>query len=96
MIKEMNIAIIGLGQVGIYLYNELNTKKKDIEKKTGKKIKIVAISAKNKNKNRRFKIDKKFFYSNPLNIYLIIAKSKVFLFMTALVPISQMNYSKNL
>ena len=69
MIKEMNIAIIGLGQVGIYLYNELNTKKKDIEKKTGKKIKIVAISAKNKNKKRRFKIDKKFFYSNPLNIF---------------------------
>ena len=63
------IAIIGLGQVGIYLYNELNLKKKDIEKKTGKKIKIVAISAKNKNKKRRFKIDKKFFYSNPLNIF---------------------------
>ena len=54
MIKEMNIAIIGLGQVGIYLYNELNTKKKDIEKKTGKKIKIVAISAKNKNKKRKY------------------------------------------
>ena len=64
----INIAIIGLGQIGIFLYNELNTKKKEIEKKSGKKIRIVAISAKNKNKKRRFKIDKKLFYSNPLNI----------------------------
>ena len=37
MKKNINIALIGLGQVGIYLYNELNTKKKEIETKTGKK-----------------------------------------------------------
>uniref|UniRef100_UPI00094C531B homoserine dehydrogenase n=1 Tax=Pelagibacter ubique TaxID=198252 RepID=UPI00094C531B len=47
----------------------LKIKKKDIETKTGKQIKIVAISAKNKNKKRKFKIDKKIFYSNPLNIF---------------------------
>ena len=35
--KIINIAVIGLGQVGNYLLNELNTKKKDIEVKTGKK-----------------------------------------------------------
>ena len=69
MKKNYNIAIVGLGQVGLYLYNELKTKKKDIETKTGKQIKIVAISAKNKNKKRKFKIDKKIFYSNPLNIF---------------------------
>ena len=68
MNKIINIAIVGLGQVGIYLYNELKIKQKDIEKKTGKKINIVAISAKNKDKKRRFKIDKKIFYKNPLNI----------------------------
>ena len=68
MKKNVNIAIVGLGQVGIYLYNELNLKKKEIEKKTGKKIKIVAISAKNKNKKRRFSISKKIFYKNPLQI----------------------------
>tara|TARA_B100001057_G_scaffold57602_1_gene51055 strand:- start:1676 stop:2968 length:1293 start_codon:yes stop_codon:yes gene_type:complete len=68
MSKIVNIAIVGLGQIGIYLYNELNTKKKEIEEKTGKKIQIVAISAKNKNKKRRFKIDKNIFYINPLNI----------------------------
>ena len=69
MNKDINIGIVGLGQVGIYLYNELNLKKKDIEKKTGKKIKIVAISAKNKNKRRRFPISKKIFYQNPLLIF---------------------------
>jgi len=65
----INIAVVGLGQVGIYLLNELNTKKKDIEIKTGKKINIVAISAKSKNKKRRFKINKKIFYKNPLEIF---------------------------
>ena len=68
--KEITkIAIVGLGQIGNYLYNELISKKKDIEIKTGKKISIVAISAKNKNKKRRFKINKKIFYTNPLKIF---------------------------
>ena len=62
MNKTINIAVVGLGQVGIYLYNELNSKKKEIEIKTGKKINIVAISAKKRNKKRRFKINKKIFY----------------------------------
>jgi len=69
MTKIINIAIIGLGQIGGYLYNELKIKKKDIENKTGKKINIIAISAKNKNKKRKFKIDKKIFYQNPLKIF---------------------------
>ena len=69
MNKNINIALVGLGQVGIFLYNELNSKKREIEIKTGKKINIVAISAKNKNKKRRFNIDKKIFYSNPLKIF---------------------------
>ena len=64
----IKIAIVGLGQIGNYLYNELKIKKKDIELKTGKKIKIVALSAKSKNKKRKFKIDKKIFFSNPLDI----------------------------
>ncbi len=68
MKKQINIAIIGLGQVGIFLYNEINNKKKDLELKTGKRINIVAISAKNKNKKRRFKINKKIFFKNPLKI----------------------------
>ena len=69
MNKNINIALVGLGQVGIFLYNELNSKKKEIEIKTGKRINIVAISAKNKNKKRWFKKNKKIFYSNPLKIF---------------------------
>ena len=65
----INIAVVGLGQVGIYLLNELNLKKKDIEIKTGKKINIVAVSAKNINKKRQFKFDKKNFFKNPLEIF---------------------------
>ena len=68
MKKTFNIAVVGLGQIGSYLLNELNTKKNDIQNKTGKKINIVAISARNKNKKRAFKINKKIFYSNPLRI----------------------------
>ena len=69
MKKLINIAVVGLGQVGSYLLNELNTKKKDIELKTGKKINVVAISARNINKKRQFKINKKIFFKNPLDIF---------------------------
>ena len=47
MKKKINIAIVGLGQIGSYLLNELNNKKKDIETKTGKKINIEAINSMN-------------------------------------------------
>ena len=72
--KIVNIAVVGLGQVGIYLLNELNTKKKDIKIKTGKSIVVTAISAKNISKKRRFKINKKIFFSNPMEI---LKKKKV-------------------
>ena len=68
MKNNINIAVVGLGQVGIYLLNELNIKKKDIELKTGKKINIVAVSARSISKKRRFKVDNKIFYLNPLKI----------------------------
>ena len=68
MKQNVNIAIIGLGQIGNFLLNELNLKKKEIETKTGKRINIAAISAKNINKKRKFKINKKIFFKNPLEI----------------------------
>ena len=68
MTKIIKIAIIGLGQVGNYLYRELNLKKKNIEIKSGKKIQIVAVSAKNRNKKRKYKINKKIFYTDPIKI----------------------------
>ena len=69
MKQNVNIAIVGLGQIGNFLFNELNIKKKEIEIKTGKKINIAAISAKNINKKRKFKINKKIFFKNPLEIF---------------------------
>ena len=68
MKKVYNVAIVGLGQIGSYLYKEISSKKKEIQNKTGKIVNIVAISAKNKNKKRIFKVNKKIFFSNPLKI----------------------------
>ena len=82
MKNNVNIAIVGLGQVGNYLLNQLNNKKKEIEIKTGKKIIIQAISAKNINKKRKFKINKKIFFKNPLNIF---KKKKLIFFLKLLV-----------
>ena len=65
----VNVAVVGLGQVGNYLYNELIIKKKDIELKTGKRVNVVAISAKNINKKRKYKINRKIFYKNPFEIF---------------------------
>ena len=68
MSKVINIAIVGLGQIGNYLYHEIIQKKKELEIISGKKINISAISARNKNKKRFFKINKKIFYTNPFEI----------------------------
>ena len=68
MSNVIKIAIIGLGQVGNYLYRELNLQRRNIEIKTAKKIKIIAISAKNKTKKRKYHINKKIFYKNPIKI----------------------------
>ena len=69
MNKIVKIGIVGIGNVGGYLLKQLIKKRKEILIKTGKKIKVVAISAKNINKKRDFKINKKIFFRNPLNIF---------------------------
>ena len=66
--KNMNIGIVGLGQIGSRLYKEILSKKKDIKLKTGKNVNIIALSAKNINKKRNFNFNKKIFYKNPLDI----------------------------
>ena len=68
MKKIVNIGIIGLGQIGSRLYQEIQSKKNDIEIKTGKRINILALSAKNYKKKRPFKFNKNIFYKNPLMI----------------------------
>ena len=61
-IKNINIGIVGLGQIGSRLFKEIQFKKKDIRLKTGTNVNVVAISAKNINKKRNFKFNKNIFY----------------------------------
>ena len=60
MKKITNIAIVGLGQIGNYLYNELISKK-DIEIKTGKKFQLLLYLQKIKIKKEDLRLIKKFF-----------------------------------
>ena len=70
--KRLNIAIIGLGNIGSYLYKYLNKNKKIISKKNNCIPHITYVSAKNKNRKRNFKINKKIW----LNNYLDATKNK--------------------
>ena len=70
--KKLNIAIIGLGNIGSYLYKYLNKNKKIISKKNNCIPNITYISARNKNRKRDFKINKKIW----LNNYLDATKNK--------------------
>ena len=68
MKKKINIAVIGLGNIGSYFCNEVLKKKKDILLKTGKNINLLFVSAKNKNKKRLFKFKNKQWINKPLDI----------------------------
>ncbi len=68
MKKNINIAIVGLGNIGSRLYKEIISKKKDIGLKTNTNINIIAISAKNINKKRTFVVKKNIFFKNALDI----------------------------
>ena len=62
--KKLNIAIIGLGNIGNYLFKYLNKNKKILSKKNNCIPNIVYVSAKNKNKKRNIKINKKLWLNN--------------------------------
>ena len=68
MKKTINIAVIGLGNIGSYFCKELIRNKKDIFHKTAKTIKLLYVSAKNKNKKRSFNFTSKQWIKNPLDI----------------------------
>ena len=53
--KLYNIAIIGLGNIGSYLYNFLNKNKNTLSNKNNVQFKIAYVSAKNRNKKRNIK-----------------------------------------
>ena len=66
--KKIGIGIVGLGNIGSCLYKEIISKKKDIGLKTHTNINIVAISAKNTNKKRSFKVRRNIFFKNALDV----------------------------
>ena len=68
----MNIAIIGLGNIGSYLFKYLNDNKKILTEKNNSIPIITYVSAKNKNRKRSINIKK----SQWLNNYLDATKHK--------------------
>ncbi len=70
--KTLNIAIVGLGNIGSYLYKYLKTNKEILAKKNNCIPNIVFVSAKNKNRKRTVRINKKEWIKN----YIDTTKSK--------------------
>ena len=66
--KTFNIAIAGLGNIGLEVYKNLTKNKKNILEKTGFKINISNISVRNPRKKRGISLPKKLFVSNPLDL----------------------------
>ncbi len=64
---RLNIAIIGLGNIGTYLYKFLENNKKILSKKNNCTPNVIFVSAKNRNKKRIVKIDKKKWLNNYLD-----------------------------
>ena len=62
--KKINIAIVGLGNIGSYLFTYLNKNKHEIGKKTNVIPNILCVSAKNKNKKRSIRIPNSLWVSN--------------------------------
>ena len=65
--KKLNIAIIGLGNIGSYLYKYLKKNRNILSKKNNCIPNVVYVSAKNRSINRGFKIDKKIWLNNYLD-----------------------------
>jgi homoserine dehydrogenase len=65
--KKMNIAIIGLGNIGSYLYKYLQTHKQTLSKKNSCIPNISYVSARNRNKKRNIKINKNQWLQNYLD-----------------------------
>ena len=66
--KELNICIAGLGNVGSHLISTIEKNKQYVNSKTSISFNILGISAKNKNKKRIFNISNYNWYNNPLDL----------------------------
>ena len=66
--RKLNIAIIGLGNIGSYLFKYLNDKKKILTEKNNCFPVLKYVSAKSKNKKRNIKIKKTQWVDDYLKI----------------------------
>ena len=66
--REVGIGIIGVGNIGSYLFKEINSIKSEINSNLGFKIKIIGVAVKNPKKKRAIKINKNLFYKNPIDL----------------------------
>lgn len=65
MKPDLKIGVVGLGTVGAGVIKLLQTHEKDIERRAGRKIKIVAVHAQNKSKNRGVDLSAYEWVSDP-------------------------------
>ena len=65
--KKLNIAIVGLGNIGSYLFKYLSKNKMILAKKNNCIPNVIYLSAKNKNRKRKIKFNKKMFLNNYLD-----------------------------
>ena len=65
--KKVNIAIIGLGNIGSYLYQYLKKNKKILTEKNNCIPQIIYVSARNKKRKRNIKIRKNEWLNNYLD-----------------------------
>ena len=65
--NKINIAVIGLGNIGSYFFKSLNANKKEIFFKTGKLPVIKYVSAKRKKKKRNY-LKKTKWIDNPIKL----------------------------
>ncbi len=72
--KKFNLAIVGLGNIGSYLYNFLNKNNNNISNKNNSTFRISYVAAKNKNKKRKIRIKKKQWIKN---LNLLVKKKDV-------------------
>ncbi len=66
--ENINICIAGLGNVGSTLVQLIENNIEFVKNKSGLKINIIGISAKNKNKKRNFDLNNYFWVEDPLNL----------------------------
>ncbi len=73
--KNIDICIAGLGNVGSSLVNLIEQNANYVINKSNLNINILALSAKNKNKKRNFNIDNYEFIENPIDLLKVDNKT---------------------